>query len=136
MWQWIPRLNPLYSNVPLTEGNYHEASWFAPLMQFSDRYGFIIWPSLGILAIVAIGLAVLKSASHESIPGPERLHVKKEVIHELRRNLKGMRLEEIAHFVGHGHAPLGELLQEMVKDGMLRRGTNDAGEEVYRLPGF
>ena len=137
MWlSWLPRLNPLYSNVPINEGNYHEGAWFAPLMQFNDRFGFIIWPAVGVLAIAAIGWAVLKSATHQSIPGPERIHVKKEIIHELRRNLNGMSAKDIAAFVGHPLAPLEELLHEMVKDGMLRPGTTDRGDPVYRLPGF
>jgi heme exporter protein D len=136
VWQWLPRLNPLYENIPINEGNYHESAWFSPLMAFSDRYGFIIWPAVGILAIAAVALAVLKSASHQSILGPERVRVKKEIIHELRRNLRGMSIEQISAYVGHPLAPLTELLHEMVKDGMLRTGTTDRGDPIYKLPGF
>ena len=136
IWRAIPLLNPLYDTRPINEGNYHEPGWFTPLMEFSDRYGAIVWPALAITVVGLVAWGTLKSASHKSIPGPDRMRVKKEIIHELRRNLSGLSLEQISHLVGHHREPTHALLLEMVKDGMLRASTNSKGAEVFKLPGM
>lgn len=135
LWQVLPRLNPIYDDTPITEGNYKEPGWLSPLMQLNDRFGFIIWPAVGLLVVAAVVAAVLKSASRQTIPGPERIKVKKDVIHELRRQIHGMSLEQIQQMVGHPREPLHELLEEMVKDGMLRNAVNSKGAQLYKLPG-
>lgn len=141
MWTWliwraVPLLNPLFDDTPITEGNYKEPEWFTPLMQFNDRFGFIVWPALALTVVGAIVWGTLKSASHKEIPGPERVRIKKEIIHELRRNLNGMTAEQIAQFVGHQRDPTHALLMEMTKDGMVRADVNTKGATVFKLPGF
>jgi len=135
VWHWLPRLGPLFDETPINEGNYHESEWFTPLMQINDRFGFIIWPTVGILAVVAIGWAVLKSATHQSIPGEQRTRIKKEIITELRRQLQGMSIEQLAALVNQPKTPLHDLVLEMVKDGMLRENVNSKGATVYKVPG-
>jgi hypothetical protein len=134
-WQVVPRLNPLYDETPIQEGNYSEPGWLSPIMQLNDRFGFIIWPVVGLLVVGAVVIGVLKSARQQTIPGPERMKVKKDVIHELRRQIHGMSLDQIQQMVGHPREPLEELLQEMVKDGMLRPAVNSKGAQLYKLPG-
>lgn len=136
LWTFLPRVGPLTDDVPINEGNYQEPEWFTPLMQFSDRYGVIVFPIVGLLVVGAIVLAILKSASHKTIPGPERMHVKKEVIHELRRQIHGMSLEQLARHVGQHREALRALLEEMIKDGMLKQQQNSKGAQVYKLPGM
>jgi len=136
VWHWLPLIGPLFDDTPVTEGNYHEADWFTPLMQLNDRFGFILWPTLGLVVVGAIVLAALKSATHKSIPGEDRLRVKKEIIHELRRQLHGLSLEQLAKHVGHAPAPLRDLLEEMCKDGMLKEDVNSKGAQLYKLPGM
>ncbi|MBS2032272.1 MAG: hypothetical protein JST54_30510 [Deltaproteobacteria bacterium] len=136
MWHWLPLLGPLFDETPVTEGNYQEAEWFTPLMQINDRFGFILWPTLGLLVIGAIVMAVLKSATHKTIPGEDRLRVKKEIVQELRRKLHGQSLEELCKLVGHAPGPLTELVDEMVKDGMIKRDVNSKGAQLFKLPGM
>ena len=136
MWHWLPLLGPLFDETPVTEGNYHEAEWFTPLMQLNDRFGFILWPTLGLVVIGAIVLAVLKSATHKTIPGEDRVRVKKEIVQELRRKLHGQSLEELCKLVGHPAGPLTELVDEMVKDGMIERDVNSKGAQLFKLPGM
>jgi hypothetical protein len=115
------------------EGNYEEPAWFQPLMQISDRYGFIIWPALGILVIGGLAVSMIRAASHKSIPPEDRTRFKKEIVQELRRRLQGLSVEEVSKMIGHPHHLCEELLEEMRKDGMIARAENEHGKTIYRV---
>ena len=126
----------LGNDVPINEGNYHEPEWFTPVMQFSDRFGFILWPALAVGVLAVVVVAVLKASTHKSIPGPERMRIKKEIVQELRRQIHGMSLEQIAKLVAQPREPLHEFLGEMAKDGLIRSSVNSKGATIYKLPGM
>jgi hypothetical protein len=121
--------------APLNEGNYVEPDWFAPLMQINDRYGFIIWPAVGLTVVGAIAWGLVGSMRHKSIPGEEKFRCKKEIVSELRRQLNGLTLDQIARMINHDKEATKDLLAEMTKDGMLSEHLNTKGATVYRLKG-
>ena len=118
------------------EGNYVEPEWFAPLMAIHDRYGFILWPVLGLSVVGMIAWGVLNSMRHKAIPGEERFRCKKEIVGELRRQLNGMTLEQVARMINHDREASLELLTEMLKDNMIATYMNTKGATVYRLKGI
>lgn len=133
---WFVLAGLLDKTPPPTEGNYVEPDWFQPLMQVFDRYGVILLPAAGVFAIAAVAWAILSTATTKTVDPQKRVGIKKAILHELRRQLKGMSGEQIADMVGQNRTAMREMLDEMVKDRMLELGTNDAGKPVYRLRGL
>ena len=133
---WLVFGSPLYDSTPVSEGNYREPDWFQPLMEVFDRFGFILWPVIAIAGLLAMGWAVFSVVSEKRIPGPQRQGVKKAIVHELRRQLNGMTLEQINKLVGHEREALQELVTEMGKDGMIEVAVNSKGATIYRLRNF
>ena len=78
----VPLLAAAYN-----EGNYVEPAWFTPIMQIHDRYGFIIWPAVGLAVVGFIAWGLIGALSHKSITGEDKLRCKKEIVSELRRQL-------------------------------------------------
>jgi hypothetical protein len=117
------------------EGNYQEPDWFQPLMQFNDRFGVIIWPALGLAVVGFIAWGTINTLTHRSIPPEEKVRCKKEIVTELRRQLNGMSIEQVARLIKHDSKLTHTLLVEMTRDGMLKEVLNTKGATIYRLKG-
>ena len=120
----------------LNEGNYVEPEWFTPLMQLNDRYGMIIGPAVGLLVLGFIAWGLVSAIAHKSIAGEDKLRCKKEIVGELRRQLNGLTLEQVAKLINHDKKLTHELTEEMVRDGMLSEHVNTKGATLYRLKGM
>ncbi len=119
----------------LNEGNYTEPEWFTPLMQIHDRYGTILWPVVGLVVVGFVAWGLISAISHKSIQGEDKLRCKKEILSELRRQLNGLTLEQVAKLINHDKALTLELVEEMATDGMLSQHVNTKGATLYRLKG-
>jgi hypothetical protein len=91
---------------------------------------------VGLVVVGAVAVGVVNSMSHKTIPGEDKFRCKKEIIAELRRQLRGMSAEQIAQLIGHDIKSTRLLLGEMEKDSMLVPHLSDRGQTVYRLKGI
>jgi hypothetical protein len=132
----IAKLCLMLAEIHVNEGNYSEPDWFQPLMAVSDRYGFIIWPAVGLGVVGFVAWGVFRSVTHRSMPGEEKFKCKKEIIGELRRKLNGLTQEQIGQLIRHERDLTIELIDEMVKDNQLVKHINSKGATLYKLKGM
>jgi hypothetical protein len=120
----------------MNEGNYVEPEWFTPLMEINDRYGKILWPALGLGVVAFVAWGIVGAVTHKAITGEDKARCKKELLGELRRQLNGLTLEQVAKLINHDRKLTLVLVEEMVSDGMLSEHVNTKGATLYRLKGL
>lgn len=99
-----------------------------------ERNTHIIYPALGVLALVLIVAGILQAWRSQDLAGLEKAEFKREIILELRRQAGcSASGEQLARAIGLDAFKTMKLLEEMQKDGILASHTNTQRLTVWRL---
>ena len=96
----------------------------------------IVYPALGVLALVLIVAGVLQAWRSQDLAGLEKAELKREIILHLRKQMGGSASgEELARAIGVAPLQTNQLLEEMFRDGILQNYTNTQLLKIWKLKG-
>jgi hypothetical protein len=99
-----------------------------------ERNTHIIYPALGVLALVLIIAGILQAWRSQDLAGLEKAELKRELIIELRRQAGcSASGEQLAKAIGLDAFKTMKLLEELQRDGVLQSHTNTQRLTVWRL---
>ena len=96
----------------------------------------ILYPLLALIAIVLLIWGVLSAWRSEELAGVRKAELKREIILELRRQMRGMTGDELARAVGLAPLTTVKLLEELQKDNILMSHTNTQRLTIWRVLGL
>jgi hypothetical protein len=105
-------------------------------IEFLEHNSHIIYPLLAIAVLGVLVLGILSAWRAQDIDGLAKAEFKREIIHELRKQMGGMSAEMLSKAVGLESLKLLRLLEEMQKDGLVMGHTNTQRLTMWRLKGI
>ncbi|HEX8825995.1 MAG TPA: hypothetical protein VF794_39150 [Archangium sp.] len=101
-----------------------------------ERNSHIIYPSLGLMVLGLVALAIFQTAKAQELDGATRNELKRRIVEELRRYPAGLQTPELASAMGVERGKLVRLLNQMQDDGVLISHVTTQRHTVWRVKGI
>jgi hypothetical protein len=117
--------------------------YVAPLSSTSPRYlelleenTHILYPAIAVLVVALIAFGVISAWRTEDIDVIAKAEMKREIIREMRRQVHGLTVEQLAKLTSMPPLKLVRLLEEMQEGGITESRTDSARITTWRLKGL
>ncbi|MBI3181511.1 MAG: hypothetical protein HYZ28_05155 [Myxococcales bacterium] len=100
-----------------------------------DSNSHIIYPVVAIVALALLVAGILYAWKSQDMDGLQKAEFKKEILHELRKQMGGASAEALGRAVGLEPFKLVKLLEELQHDGVLVCHTNTQRLTVWQIKG-
>jgi hypothetical protein len=100
-----------------------------------EQNSHIVYPSLGILALVLVAVGILQAWKSQDMDGLTKNEFKRAIINELRSNLAGLPGEVVARAVGLDRLKTVKLLEQMQQEGMVISYMSSNQMMLWRVRG-
>lgn len=123
---WVAAARPKFPWDDITGPSY---------IDFLERNSGILYPLIALIAATIIGIGIVAAWRGQGMTASQRLALKKEVVHELRRVGQGLSADDIGRAIGLERFKAQKLLEEMAEEGILMTYTNTQRLAVWQLKG-
>jgi hypothetical protein len=96
----------------------------------------LVYPALAVLVVTLIALGVIAAWRSGDVDGIEKAEVKRELVRELRRELHGVTVDQLARTLGVPSLKLLRLLEELAEQGIAECRTDTRRVTTWRLKGL
>ncbi len=103
--------------------------------EFIERNAGVLYPVLGALVLGLLLLGIFQAWRAQDMDGLSKAEFKREIIHELRKQITGLSGEALAKSIGLDSFKTMRLLEELQKDGVLISHTSTERLTTWRLKG-
>jgi hypothetical protein len=117
--------------------------YVAPLSSTAPRYlelleenTHIIYPAIAVLVVGLIAVGVIAAWRTEDIDVIQKAEIKREIIREMRRQVDGLTVDQLARHTSLPPLKLVRILEEMQDGGITESRTNTARVTTWRLKGL
>ncbi len=104
-------------------------------IEFLESNAHIIYPILAVLVLTLMVVGILQAWKAHDLDGLTKAEFKREIIHELRKDVGGQTAENLSRAIGLEPFKLAKLLEEMKRDGLVLSYTNTQRLQVWQLKG-
>ncbi len=102
-------------------------------IEFLEDNTHLIYPALAVLALVAIILGILQAYRSEDMSGVEKAEIKRDIIRELRRQVGGMTVDDLARAIAVPSLKVLKILEELQKENIVDTRTNTRRLTTWRM---
>ncbi|MDC0713877.1 hypothetical protein POL68_35760 [Stigmatella sp. ncwal1] len=112
------------------------ASSMAPkYFELLEQNSHIIYPALGILALVLVVVGIVQAWRSQDMDGLSKNEFKRAIVNELRSNLSGLPGDVLARAIGLERLKTMKLLEQMQQEGMIISYMSSNRMMMWRVRG-
>jgi predicted HTH transcriptional regulator len=104
--------------------------------EFLESNTHIIYPLLAVLVVVLIAVGVASALRAEELDGHQKSEIKRDIIAELRREVHGITVEQLAKAIGLTSHKAYKVLEEMASDNIVESRTDTRRHTTWRMKNF
>ncbi len=117
--------------------------YVAPLSSTAPRYlelleenTNILYPAIAVLVVGLIAFGVIAAWRTEDVDVIQKAEMKREIIREMRRQVHGLTVEQLARLTSLPPLKLVRILEEMQEQGITESRTDTSRVTTWRLKGL